>query len=70
MHNWKSDAPGELICSVDCDSPNLVSELGGVRGVWYKDNNDNPLYWSFGLDDYDGLYSILKEILDVVCKIS
>ncbi len=67
MHNWKSDAPGELICSVDCDSPNLVSELGGVRGVWYKDNNDNPLYWSFGLDDYDGLYSILK---DVVCKIS
>ena len=70
MHNWKSDAPGELICIVDCDSPELVSELGGVQGVWYKDNNDNPLYWSFGLDDYDGLYSILKEILDVVCKIS
>lgn len=67
MHDWEI---GQLICCVECDSTELVSELRGVKGVWYKENKNNPLYWSVGLDDFDGLYSILKDILDVVCKIS
>lgn len=64
MHDWKADGTGQLICSVDCEEDtDIVSTLKQVKGVWFKDNQCNPLFWSFSLDDFEGLYKILDQIL-------
>lgn len=68
MHDWKPDGTGQLICTVDCKNPPMISRLKKVDGYWPKDSIVNRLNWSFALDDFEGLYTTLDQILTGVCE--